>query len=45
MGKVKRDHWLRVRLTEAESKALDAKRGQYTRSTYVRMLIRAKEKD
>lgn len=45
MGKVKRDYWLRVRLTETESKMLDAKRGPHTRSTYVRMLLRTKGKD
>lgn len=43
MGKVKRDYWLRVRLTEAENKALEAKRGGLSRSNYVRMLLRGKE--
>lgn len=42
MGKVRRDHWLRVRLTEAESRMLDRARGQNSRSNYVRMLLRQK---
>lgn len=40
--KVNRDQFLRVRLTEAEMKALDRARGAHSRSNYVRMLLRTK---
>lgn len=40
MGRVKREHWLRVRLTEVEDKKLEADRGKHSRSAYVRLLLR-----
>jgi len=40
MGRVKRERWLRVRLTEAEDRKLEKDRGKHSRSTYVRMLLR-----